>query len=95
MPQELAVLVLPGEPRISILLRQRCKPVGRVETVKTLRDGKIRAAEWDGTVVQELYQRVEVTSNSFGRSSRKVTGYDVRFWKCGKESVKYLETATR
>ena len=75
-PQAERVEIAPSGQELSVALAERCRRVGRTESVMSEHFAKLRAAEHGANVAQVL-----TVAMSNGRPHQ----LDVRFWQCPSE----------
>jgi len=84
--KESNVKLVGAEQKMTLRLKEACKPVGKVETLKNEYDIAVRTAALEANVAQVLYSTRKVNiHNPLGIDVNPKAGnfsYDVRFWNC-------------
>lgn len=83
--KEASVKLVGAEQEITLLLKEACRPIGKVETLKNNYDIAVRTAALGGNTAQILNSMQKVSGHTpFGiiNPNAGTFSYDVRFWKC-------------
>ncbi|MDT8318749.1 MAG: hypothetical protein RQ824_12295 [bacterium] len=80
--KELNVKEVGAEQKVTLSLKESCKPVGKIKTFRDSYDIAIATVASGGNVAQVINGMKKVSGVHMVNPNAGIWSYDVRFWKC-------------